>query len=615
MAVADAYRSVPGGAILRGVSGRDHRWTPTRRGLLRAGAGAAAGTALARVDPLLGLAAGAALRRPDSLPDPSRPAGTPTAAFPFDHIVCLMMENHSFDNYFGMLPVQGQPLADGYAFDAAGRPVDSQPVPGGYVLVQHATSECQPKDIPGGWTGTHEMVDGGRMDGFARASPGGDSTMIYWDRSDLPFYYSLASTFCLANRWFCSTLAPTFPNRRFYLAGTAFGNTETDPASLTDPPPPNGTLFDRLTQYGVSWGNYFVDLPGTGVIPSIGEKAPQNMHSIGQFFADCRAGTLPAVSYVDPEFGATDEGKALISVFGEPNTTNVGEGLATQGGDEENPQDIQYGESFAAQVVNAVLASPLWPRTLFVWLYDEDGGYYDHVPPPAAILPDSIPPGEAATSPYKDYGSYGIRVPAVVASPYSRPHAVTNVVHDHTSVLATIEAKWNLPACTYRDANATTVADFLDVSHAAFMEPPALAAAADPTAGAAHCDNSDPRLEVYKGTPPAGTRRGGVSSGGANGRGGGAGRLVVRFYGRRHALHGGLRAAVSMTSGHVGAVVLELRHGGRTVARGRVARVGVRRERVVLRPVGARASVSEGHYELVARPGGRVLVRRSVHGG
>ena len=109
-----------------------------------------------------------------------------------------------------------------------------------------------------------------------------------------------------------------------------------------------------------------------------------------------------------------------------------------------------------------------------IYTYDEHGGYYDHVPPPAAIAPDSIPPKLSAGDVPGGYDIYGPRVPAVVVSPYAKPNAVTDVVHDHTSVLATIEAKWNLPALTYRDANAAAVLDFLNLDEAAFLTPPTI---------------------------------------------------------------------------------------------------------------------------------------------
>ncbi len=118
---------------------------------------------------------------------------------------------------------------------------------------------------------------------------------------------------------------------------------------------------------------------------------------------------------------------------------------------------MQLGEAFVARVVNAAMSGPAWRSTLLIWLYDEHGGYYDHVAPPAAIAPDDIPPDIGPADYPGGYNLYGVRVPAVIVSPYSKKSGVTNVVHDHTSVLATIEQQWNLPALTYRDANAATI--------------------------------------------------------------------------------------------------------------------------------------------------------------
>ncbi len=163
-----------------------------------------------------------------------------------------------------------------------------------------------------------------------------------------------------------------------------------------------------------------------------------------------------------------------------PALAPIAEKLETTGGDEENPQNMAYGEYWAYQTVKAVLESPAWPRTLLIYTYDEHGGYYDHVPVPAAIAPDSIPPELEPGDIAGGYDIYGVRVPAIVASPYSKPNAVTATVHDHTSFLATVEAKWNLPRLTYRDANANTVMDFLDPENAALLEPPALTEPAAP---------------------------------------------------------------------------------------------------------------------------------------
>jgi phospholipase C len=464
--------------------------TLTRRRLLQAGGAALLAYGLG--GPLTRALTSEWLRKPDSLPYPSLAAGEATAAFPFDHIVVLMMENHSFDGYFGMLPKLGQPQADGFRFDGFGKPANRNPLGDGYVEPYRATSQCQ-GSVTQSWNSTHKQINGGRMDGFAATDR---QAMVYWTDDELPFYYSLAKEFTLANRWFGSAPCQTYPNRRFLLAGTAYGNISTDTGSISDPPPPNGTIFDRLSAHGISWRNYFTDLPQTGIIPSIIEKYPANLGSIATFFADCALGTLPSVSFVDPEFGVLGEVGGPLSSVPLPPVAGLGSSISPLGGSEENPQNIDIGQQTAALVVNAVLNSPAWPRTLFVWAYDEHGGYYDHVPPPRAIKPDSIPPKLKPTDIPGEYDIYGPRVPAVVASPYSKPGGVSNVVCDHTSVLATIEAQWNLPAMTYRDANAATLADFLAPGPPALLHPPALAAAPDPLVSQGNCDTSEPNLPV-----------------------------------------------------------------------------------------------------------------------
>src|SRR5947208_325602 len=445
----------------------------TRRDLLRYGGILGAGVA-ASYGGLWrsGYAWARTIRPPDSLPDPRRPAGTPTAALPFDHLVVIMMENHSFDNLLGALKHSGQPLARGLRFDTAGVAVNSNPGPDGRVRSFPFPSTAQGEHVSQSWNATHQQIDGGRMDGFVR-SVEDVQPMGYWTEDVLPFAYSLARTFCLANRWFGSAPCQTYPNRRFLMAGTAYGNIATTTESLLDPPPPNGTIWDRLAAYGISWRNYYTDLPSVGVIGSTVEKYPQNLSPIAQFFADCAAGKLPSVSIVDPEFGVLGEVGGPLSQL--PALQPIAEKLNTTGGSEDNPQDMSYGEYWAAQPVKAILASPAWPRTLLIYTYDDHGGYYDHMPPPAAIAPDSIPPKLGPGDVPGGYDIYGPRVPAVVASPYSKPNAVTNALHDHTSFLATVEAKWNLPRLTYRDANAKTGLDFLDLEAPAFLQPPALA--------------------------------------------------------------------------------------------------------------------------------------------
>ena len=390
-------------------------------------------------------------RGPGARPFPDRPEGTDTIP-QIDHLLVLMLENHSYDNYLGMLgrsPGES-PRGDGFVIGPDGRPTAANPTPDGKI--QHAfrmPTTCQLSGKPSQeWEQAHVQFDGGRNDGFVR-SASGPVAMGYWTGQDLPWAYSLAATFPLADRWFAPVLGQTQPSRRYLLAATSVGMVDDIlPENLL--PPPHGTIFDRLDAHHIPWRNYYASFPPTSYV-FLGD-AVRNHSSvvpIAQFFADARSGNLPGFAIIDPDFGRSSG---------------------------ENPQNIVHAEVFAASVVQAVMESPAWPRTLLVWTFDEGGGYYDHVPPPAAAAPDPIPPLPPARY-YDGFARYGFRVPAVVVSPWSRAGHVTSVVHDHTSILAMAERKWNLPAMTHRDAAAADLSDFLDFSRPAFAEPPTLAAA------------------------------------------------------------------------------------------------------------------------------------------
>ena len=261
-------------------------------------------------DPLLG---GNLAGAPGDLPNPALAAGTVNDALPFDHVVIVMMENHSFDNYFGMLPLRGQPLADGFQFDENGVPLNTNPLDGGYQRAFHMPSTCAPNGVTQNWNSSHLQINGGKMDGFAGTSI---TAMGYWDETDIPFYYSLAKTFCVGNRYFCSVPAQTYPNRRFLYSATAVGDISTSDSSLSLPYPAGGTLVDILNTYGVTWRDYFTDLPNLAIIPQIVERNPTHFSPVLQFFADCAAGTLPNVSFVDSDFGIGPEIGSLLFVNG-----------------------------------------------------------------------------------------------------------------------------------------------------------------------------------------------------------------------------------------------------------------------------------------------------------
>ena len=455
--------------------------------------------------------------RPGDRPDPARPVGTDLLP-QIRHIVVLMMENHSFDNYLGTLG-----RGEGFPLGSDGMPDAENPDSAGNMIrAYHASSPVQDNGVAcQSWSASHAQWADGKLNGFvatAEQSASKDRTsgaMAYWTEQDLPFYHGLARTFPLADHWFSSCLGPTFPNRRFLLAGTANGLMDDLPVNLLDRPKA-GTILDLLTRHHISWVNYrpassdqsefrrFVqyrrrrtrhhlvslgrplrktsdgfkrDLQFTSALYPLGMAGYMaHVRSIEQFFADADSGNLPSFCIVDPDFSSFSE---------------------------ENPQDIRKGESFAAEVINRVMHGPGWADTLLIWTYDEHGGYYDHVAPPAAVPPDDVPgrslvahpsplrsllkvlfPGyvrhaEQLVAGPNAYDTYGFRVPAVIVSPYARPDCVLSDVFDHTSVLKLVEEKWNLPALTRRDAAAVAPLGALDLTAPpAFLTPPKLPAPA-----------------------------------------------------------------------------------------------------------------------------------------
>jgi phospholipase C len=418
----------------------------SRRRFLQAGAAVGAAMAVpAGVGSALGAATRSVVRHPGSLPFPRRPPGTDQLP-QIENIIIVMMENHSYDNYLGMLS-----RGDGFTLGSGRRPTNANAEANGDLVHSFAMpNACQTDHGPTqSWNASHRSFNGGRNDGFVLGS--GPVAMGYWTAETIPFYYSLAKTFPVCDRWFSSCLAQTYPNRRFLLAGTAYGNISTDAKHILAPSPANGTIMDQLNAHGISWRDYYTDLPSAGLFKSLVDNDRDKLVPIAQYYADAAAGSLPGVCLVEPNFSQASE---------------------------EDPQDIQTGEAFVSRVVQAAMHGPGWDKTLLIWNYDEGGGYYDHVPPPRAIKPDDIPP-EIQVPPDQPggYDRYGFRVPAVIVSPFARRDYVSHVVHDHTSILKLIETKWNLPALTFRDANADNLLDALDLrGRPAFRSPPALAA-------------------------------------------------------------------------------------------------------------------------------------------
>ncbi len=387
---------------------------------------------------------------------------------PIDTVVVLMLENHSFDNYFGQLgkflnrtDIESPPA------NASNPDATQTPVP-----YTHAPHKCD-FDPDHSWSGTHKEWDNGAMDGFVVANdanpaslPAGDDpslasgnrVMTYYDQTDLPFYYAIAQNFATADHYHAPVLGPTWPNRMYLYAATSFGltfNTFPDISSYTFPDK-DASILDELVKRHVDWWIYRESVAAAEMIYNIGvinRWGPAPLKTFDDFFADAAAGKLPPMSFLDPNFAK--EGST--------------------GDDEHPPGDVQVGQAMSAKLIKAVFASPQWAHIAFFITWDEHGGYYDHFPPPPACNPDDLTPIlDTGDTTQGTFDREGVRVPLLLISPYAKKGYVGHTTYDHASITRFIEAKFKIPALTRRDANADPMMDLFDFSSPQNLTPPSI---------------------------------------------------------------------------------------------------------------------------------------------
>jgi phospholipase C len=411
-----------------------------------------------------------------AMPAETLGASTPVDKdIPVETIVVVMMENHSFDNYFGHLNKYANRTDIESAPDTTTNPTTVGATPGALHNYQHAQHLCV-LDTNHEWDGSHLEYDGAKNDGFFQANDGysasqlaagapmtlaaGDRALWWYDERDIPFYYQLASTFAIADHYHCSLLGPTWPNRMYLTAATSFGKTRNSFPDLTgyefpDGPKGDAVIIDELERRHVSWGIYSEGPPGIGVVvASAGvTRWSHRNDNLATFYQLAASGQLPQVVFVDPTLGSDHPG------------TN----------DEHPPASIQGGQQFSSDVVHALFKSPQWSKMALFLTWDEHGGSYDHVPPPPACKPDGSEPvlegGESAPG---SFDRLGFRVPLIVVSPYAKKGYVGHATYDHTSITRFIETKFKVPALSARDANADPLTDLFDFSSAAFATPPTI---------------------------------------------------------------------------------------------------------------------------------------------
>lgn len=376
------------------------------------------------------------------MPHPEPPAGMKK----LDHVIWIIQENHSFDNYFGTFPG-----ADG-------------PPPSTCIPVMPGSKRCvkpfhMPKgepiyDLHHGWNNEHEAWDSGRMDGFVYAE-GTPFTMAYYDAQDIPNYWAYARHYTLCDHFFSSIMSESLTNHLYIVAAQSGGliGGLTSVKQIGKVLGEYGgfnfaSIVNRLEQGHVSWKYYVETLPKTagpssyGILPRLWFGAPKkfslwnplagfkavrmdpawmkNLVNLKEYYQDLHSGTLPDVSWIVPTFEDSEHPPETIA-------------------------PVARGMWYVTKIINALMRSPYWKNSVVFLTWDDYGGFYDNVPPPIV-----------------DAFGYGPRVPTIIISPYAKADYISHFTYAFSSMLKFIEVRWGLKPLTERDAHADPMLECFD---------------------------------------------------------------------------------------------------------------------------------------------------------
>ncbi len=373
-------------------------------------------------------------------------------------IVYVMLENRSYDHALG-----ARKLLEGLPGDGLTAALRNPDMTGALVApYTPATLEAQcVLDPPHGWEASHRQFNNGAMDGFLTEHQaehaGSIEAMQYMTRAQMPVTWALADAYTTCDRWFCSVMGPTLPNRAYWHAASSFGikvNNEVLSGFSAGVPIP--TIYNRLDDKGIDWAYYYGNLAvvsvlsnagpykldlgpndGTGKVRRFGDALERG----GQFFKDAAAGKLPSVVYIDPTFGENDDHPPVHPIL---------------------------AQELIASIYTALATSPQWKKCTLVITYDENGGFYDHVPPPTTTDDTNAKFG------IPGFEQMGFRVPTLVIGPYAKKSYVSSVTYDHTSALKHLQNQFGLETLNPRMDAANDITDCLDMDRMAAgdWEPP-----------------------------------------------------------------------------------------------------------------------------------------------
>lgn len=359
---------------------------------------------------------------------------------PIKHIIIIMQENHSFDNYFGTFPG-----ANGIPSDTC-MPRDAKHPSLGCIKPFLITDPKQ-HDLPHGLEASLMAYNNGKMDGFIQAENNDNATMSYLDDKTIPYYWNFAKHYVLADNFFSSILSYSLPNHWYAIAGQA-------PAASIDCCDPGETVKENRAEYlreaddtatiadlfindtTTTWKyyDYPVELQGYDNAKRTGQVYdywnPFNAknstytenyysHFVGrdQIFTDLNQGSLPQVSWIIPSLPISEHPAA----------------------------NVKLGMIWVTDVIDAVMASPYWNSSAIIVTWDDYGGFYDHVSPPSV-----------------DKYGIGFRVPAIIISPYAKSGHIDHTTYSLESMLKFIEWRFGIPPLTDRDRNAENMLNAFD---------------------------------------------------------------------------------------------------------------------------------------------------------
>lgn len=363
------------------------------------------------------------------------------ARTPVQHLVVVMMENRSTDHYLGWYGTENLHF-DGRQ-DASYR--DLREGADGPLLATEDWGAAGRHNYHGrgfadpdhGWNNGRLVRNGGALDGWLHPATGNDEfTLSTYEPDDIPVWAQLTRGWQTYDRWHCSLLGPTQPNR-YYLyscqSGGIKNNSLPPEHHETHPEWALGwdwqTLWGLCERHGVTSRYYFSNLPETAFW---GTRHVHQTSHVAEYFAACATGTLPQVSIIDPWFTGPS-------------------GLAN---DDHPHADIRLGQAFLSDIVEAFTSSKHYTEGALVVTYDESGGFWDHVDPPRVGDDRGTPSDPGGLD---DFSQVGFRVPSTIVSPWTKGDRVDHTTYEHASIGRFVAENWGLPYLTQRQRSTNSI--------------------------------------------------------------------------------------------------------------------------------------------------------------